>query len=175
MSPSGNSRLIHLFFTQDGQILFGGAEKWARSVARKWGQINHQRKVRVRGLPGAAWYFSCSGHGGYILVAPEPDVPDVLRRFACSGVGVAPKDWVEAYGKIYNYMTVYRFEEDCDWAVFVLVYPQVARWEIENLGVWPPEVPKDVPADTAVVAFLEYAKQTVRRWKPPEIAAAVGI
>lgn len=149
---------------RDGKILLEDARKWARSVAREWGDINWEKAVKVKGLPGPAWWFSCSGHGGYVLVAPAAEVPEVFSRFRWEGLG-------EEYGCT----SVYVFEEDCDWAVFMVVYPEVARWEISHLRTWPADVPREASVDEAACGLLERAKESVRRWKSPEVAAALGL
>jgi len=160
---SGRPVCLTLRF-RDGKIIPEDARKWARSVAREWGDINWEKAVKVKGLPGPAWWFSCSGHGGYILVAPAAEVPEIFERFKWEGLS-------EEYGNL----SVYVFEEDCDWAVFVLAFPEVAMWEIENLRVWPSDLPRDAGIGCAVGRLLERAKESVRRWKPPEVAAALGL
>ena len=169
---NGKKRSLNLRFC-NGEILPKEALKWARAIAREWGEINAQAKVKAEGLPGPVWWFSCSGHGGYIMVAPETRVPPVLRRFACDGVGVQTSEWVQRYGERYSYTTVYRFEEDCDWAVFVAVFPQVAKWEIISQRRWPVRVQRDAGEDAAVAALIDDAKQSVRRWQAPEVVAAL--
>jgi len=117
-------------FDDTGKILPKDALKWARSVALEWGEINSQTKVKAPSLPGPVWWFSCSGHGGYILVCSSDKVPQALHKFATDGILTWGKDWVETFGKNYNNVTVFKFEEDCDYACFELAYPEVARWAV---------------------------------------------
>ncbi|HAW58646.1 MAG TPA: hypothetical protein DCX03_06490 [Bacteroidales bacterium] len=119
-----------LNFNDEGHINPHDAAKWASSIAKEWGTINCQKKVKAQGLPGPAWLFDCSGHGGYIMVASAFNVPEPLHKFAADGIAVWDKKWVETYGKPYNGITVFVFEEDCDWAIFEVTYPDVARWRI---------------------------------------------
>lgn len=191
----GRKHAMRLFFNDQGELLPKDAEKWARSIAREWGSINEQQKVRATGLPGPAWWFSCAGHGGYIMVAPANKVPEVLHRFATDGVLTWEESWVEAYGDQYNGITVFRFEEDCDWAVFEVVYPDVARWDVHrrekrwaNLPVFYELNGDETPLDESRTALakqhlnsseemdrlvterLQQARESVKRWQNVEIA-----
>lgn len=173
-------RPIKIRFLSNNEIDPRSAESWARSCARLfWGEINRQRKVRVEGLPGPAWHFSCSGHGGYILIAKESDVPAHFARF---------KDFT-----CRGYAT-YAFEEDCEWAVFEYAYPQVSTWwAISCEREWTRVAPYDEESAARVelarkrlaspelmgqliAEHCEEVKRTVERWFPnycrPSQAAA---
>lgn len=180
-------RAVRLYFDDRGELRPQDAEKWARSVALEWGEINAQQKVRASGLPGPAWWFSCSGHGGYILVAPAHKVPEALHRFAADGTLVWNKGWVEMYGGQYNEINVFRFEEDCDWAVFEVVWPDAARWSVYNrekewtrscdldkeraaLAVRRLSSPEEIARQ--VEEGLRHASELIRQWKKaPELQA----
>ncbi|RJO61950.1 MAG: hypothetical protein C4542_05205 [Dehalococcoidia bacterium] len=128
----GRKNKILLCFSDDGCINPKDAEKWARLIAREWGEINEQKKVKASGLPGLVWLFDCAGHGGYIMVASMFDVPETLHKYAVDGIAVWNKEWVKKYGEPYNGITVFRFEEDCNWAIFETTYPDVATWRVYN-------------------------------------------
>lgn len=129
VSIPANKRRVALHFDNSGLLRGRDAEKWARSVARQnWGAINAQWKVAAKGLPGQAWYFSCVGHEGYILVAPSFSVPKYFDRFAVDGVATWDKNYTEKYASYYGYLSVYAFEEDVAWAILEATYPQVAEW-----------------------------------------------
>ena len=180
-------RVLRLYFDDRGELRPKDAEKWARSVASEWGEINVQQKVRASGLPGPAWLFSCSEHGGYILVAPAHKVPEALHRFAADGTLVWNKGWVEMYGGQYNEINVFRFEENCDWAVFETVWPDAARWSVYNrekewatsprldeeraaLASWRLKSPLEMRLQ--VKERLRHASELIRHWKKdPELQA----
>lgn len=114
----GETRYVTLEFDAHGRLLPGAARTWARSVARNlWGEITDEHRLRTAALPGPAWWFSCSGHGGYVLVAPPQAVAPFFRRFAEDGSPV----WSDA--DRWPSVGVYAFEEDCNWAVFLATYP----------------------------------------------------
>ena len=119
-ASNGKERWLALNFDDAQRILPDSAEKWARALARDWGRVNWQRKISARSLSGHVWWFSCSGHSGYILVARPQDMPPEFERFAAAG----SPTWADAQGL--PPIGVYRFEEDCDWAVLCAFYPEVA-------------------------------------------------
>ncbi|MBF7084408.1 hypothetical protein IT084_15755 [Desulfallas sp. Bu1-1] len=123
----GRVRHLKLKFTED-KITPESAQKWARHWALQWGDVNHQKKVRAD-LPGHAWWFGCSGHGGYILVAPMSAVPKLFNdKFAVDGAAT----WSDYYYTSVKGYAVYRFEEDCNWAVLEYAIPEVAYWAVLN-------------------------------------------
>lgn len=117
----GGSVTVRLRFI-DGRITRDTARTWARSLAREfWGDINSEGSARTRSVAGYAWWFSCTGHGGYILVARCDQVPAWLRKFMVDGAppwGNPPAN--DPYA-------AWAFEEDYDWAAFEAAYPDVAR------------------------------------------------
>lgn len=139
-------------FLPNNEIDPRSAESWARSCARLfWGGINHQHKVRAQGLPGLAWYFSCVGHGGYVLIARESDVPPYFAKFkdsSCRGYGA------------------YCFEEDCEWAIFEYAYPQVSTWWVM---LCERQWTRIEPDDEESAARVELAR---KRLTSPELMAA---
>lgn len=50
------------------------------------------------------------------MVAPANNVPEVLHKYTVFAT--------------HDGITIFRFEEDCNWAVFEIVYPDVARWSV---------------------------------------------
>lgn len=52
-------------------------------------------------------------------------------------------------------------------------FPEVARWEIDNLRTWPPDLPQNAGIECAARRLFERAKESVRRWQAPEVAAAL--
>ncbi|WP_131820656.1 hypothetical protein [Desulfoscipio geothermicus] len=146
--------------------------------------MNSQRKVRVPELPGPAWWFDCSGHAGYILVASANEVPKELARFAADGILVWDTSWVKQFGDQFNRITVFRFEEDCDWSVLEVLYPEVARWSVCDIERgWAKaeyldknrallaqqrlQSPEEI--DLLVVKRLQTACKSIREWQPPEV------
>ena len=104
------------------------AAKVARRLAsQKWGEVCTQRKA----APGI-WWFSCSGHGGYIVdtdVHPEAAVicgkdytDTVYARYST-------KHWDGRFWPSEQHFAC--FEEDCDWAVcealYLMRYPEGFR------------------------------------------------
>lgn len=94
-----------------------------RLAAQKWGEVCTQRKA----APGI-WWFSCSGHGGYIVdtdVHPEAAVicgkdytDTVYARYSTA-------HWDGRYWPSEQHFAC--FEEDADWAVcealFLMKHP----------------------------------------------------
>jgi hypothetical protein len=69
-----------------------------------WGKADH-KKVYARGIT----FYSTPGHGGFKLSATlNAQVPQTLKDTTWGGLG--HKGW---------------YEEDCDWAIVALVFPQV--------------------------------------------------
>jgi|SRR5579872_518218 len=120
MRPHLNTR-VRLRFNPDSSLAGRTAETWARSIARDlWGHINDQKKVRARALPGPTWWFSCSGHGGYVMIARTDQVPTWWSHFVEDGQPV----WTD--GQYAPNIAAYVFEEDCNWAVlYATYYPQL--------------------------------------------------
>lgn len=145
-----NGRLTYLTLSFDENGLDPkDAQKWARAVAGDWGEINTQKKVQAKGIPGPAWWFSCSGHGGYIMVARKGTFPKELEKFAVEGYPC----WTSEPPPYANY-AVLAFEEDCNWAVFQLLYPPDKKWT-EKHFIKPPS--------------RDYIKGVIKRYQPPEI------
>lgn len=96
----------------------------ARSIAyHNWGQVN-QMKTEIRGADFTVFYFSCSGHGGYIVFC-ERKLPEWFSEteYSCEFYDWNfPKTWY-----------FYLFEEDCDWANLVVALPQDMREELSYL------------------------------------------
>jgi hypothetical protein len=138
---------VTLWADRDNRLTRDSARTWARSLARHGGDINSEQIVRVKGLPGYAWWFSCTGRGGYVLVVHDfADVPRRLDRFAADG---APCWQHPSYP-----FAAYRFEEDCDWAVFEALFPAVAQQQRR---------------DPAVI------DQSLRAWQLLDVLAALGV
>lgn len=181
-------------FDDAGNILPEDALKWARSVAGEWGDINQQKKVKAPGLPGPAWWFDCSGHGGYLLVSSLHQVPEALHSFAADGVPTWDKGWAEVHGDSYNNITVFCFEEDCNWAAFEIAYPEVARWSVydrekgwaKNPSIFndgkeePLDIDRSLLAkrrlkDPVIMEMLieqqiDSARKSIRQWQDKEVA-----
>lgn len=163
----------------NGIITPKSAQRWARRLALEWGDINRQRKVRAE-LPGHAWWFSCSGHGGYIFIAPMLIVPGYFNeRFAVDGAAVWNR---HDYSMIKGY-TVYRFEEDCNWAVFEYAIPRVARWAVldrerefarydedpERKALALKRLESSKLFEQAVAERLDRAWQSILHWQPQNV------
>lgn len=79
----------------------------AKRLARQlWGEINEQKKV-MKGV----WYFSCSGHGGYVV-----DL-NIHPQFSFKMTQVIKRGYIYASEQHFAVL-----EEDCDWALFELEY-----------------------------------------------------
>ena len=145
------------------------AVKIARSVANAekymgWGEIACQKKMPGQNI----WWFSCSGHGGYVAVLMPGDGITVP-------VGYEPI-MTGSYG-----LKVYAFEEDCDWAILDYFNESVFAWSLASVAAksydrqkmfddvlntminWHPEFVKQEHVDIAEQiyrnAISEYSKQ----------------
>ena len=83
----------------------------ARRLAYQlWGEVNVQKKV-MKG----AWYFSCSGHGGYIVdLDSHPQFAKFYRELTYKTKYMRPSEQHFA-----------ALEEDCDFALFEYSYIEV--------------------------------------------------
>ena len=101
-----------------------------------WGQADH-----VTHLPHGIVSVSTPSHGGYY-------VPPEAREKMPEAARVSPflkNGW---------------YEEDCDWAIVVLSFPEILDAEIHTL-----------PAEEV----LEAARATVRGWMSEEVCRAFGL
>lgn len=114
----GRSTTVTLQFDANGQLTPASARTWARSVARDWGSINQETRFTVPGFNGWIYWFSCAGHGGYVVVTA--DAPRHWKRFAWEGAA-CHSDPAAFHGT-----TLYAFEEDCHWAALEASLPALA-------------------------------------------------
>lgn len=129
-SRRGGRVVVTLAVTAGSEITRETARTWARSIARDWGEINNETRVRYPDLPGYAWRFSCSGHGGYVHIAPLAEVPrSVYQQFRDEG----SPDWDDLAGRMPRW-AAFVFEEDCNSAVFLAGWPGLAAREGRALG-----------------------------------------
>ncbi len=121
---------VFLRFDEAGEMVPADAFKWARIIAMKlWGTVNSYSKVRAKGLPGPAWWFDCSGHAGYVLVAWASKVPTALHCHMIDGMPVWNKEWVRRHPEFKD-IAVFAFEENSGWADFEMAFPDVSRWMV---------------------------------------------
>jgi len=142
----------------------GQFEKLAKYAAGSrlygWGSINSQEKIRGRNV----WYFSCSGHGGYVVIKTDGDGVIIPEGF---GVTFEFDDMNYDDGRVA--VQVYQFEEDCDWAILEYYNPFVFEWSykvrkaegsartrgemwesvLRTVAAWSPELIKDEDAEWA--------------------------
>lgn len=107
-------RLLKLKLHFDGTPEQKSLNSIARTCASSnrwcsWGDVNQSSKIRGRNI----WWFSCSGHGGYIVIKTDGD-----------GI-IIPEGYVHEMG-FSNGVKVYAFEEDCAWAVLEYYNPDIA-------------------------------------------------
>lgn len=154
----GRRTVVRLRFA-NGRITRDSARTWARSLATDlWGQINDEASARLssgRGVlarAGAyAWWFSCAGHGGYILIGRTDAIRAELARFITEG----GPHWAPGAGPAAPY-AAWAFEEDCDWAAFVGAYPEAYAWDGDR------------------ARQLASAQDSLRRWHL-ELAPSLGV
>lgn len=121
----GRRSRLTLQFDANGLITTTSARTWARSVARDWGTIHAESRVRLPDFPGWIGWFSCSGHGGYVVITQTPR-PE-WAEFAEEGALCQPE-----HAAAFHHTTVFTFEEDCNYAVLESVLPAVAAWALRE-------------------------------------------
>ena len=115
---SGHLSRILLRFDANDRLTDASARSWARSVARDWGEINGETRFRLPHVSSWIGWFSCSGHGGYVVITADSH-PD-WAPFAVAGHQVQPDPG-------FHGVTAYTFEEDCDWAVLESTLPALGE------------------------------------------------
>jgi len=95
----------------DGHLDDQSKRTLAASEATIWGEINGRVTVLTPKRDGMlATWFTCSGHGGFVVVTDHEQPAWQDKR--C----LSQDDWSGQLAP--NQFYVYRFEEDCDWAIF---------------------------------------------------------
>ncbi|MCP4348658.1 MAG: hypothetical protein GY795_24535 [Desulfobacterales bacterium] len=108
------------------------AARYARSL---WGgPLDYQRKASDR-----AWAFATPGHGGLVVI-PEPSDPRWPLVEAIDGLdqwGIIDTTWqiTDQYGSTDPVRAV-TGEEDCAWAIVILLFPEIADGLARKPGSW---------------------------------------
>lgn len=124
---------IHLAFDSNTHLTDASARAWARAIARDWGDIQQETRFRVPDFDGWIGAFSCSGHGGYVVITAESRPQ--WKPFAQAG------HLLTAHPGFHG-VTSYQFEEDSDWAVLESDLPGLAematrkRLQIQSHSAW---------------------------------------
>lgn len=133
---------------KDGKFTNSSLTNVIQSEARDWGGINHSATIFNENGKKLMW-FSCEGHGGYVLFSNERlEDNDLLVP------GITSDD----YNSVPEFHT-YLFEEDCDWAkLYKILSPRLfakveKRWVDNHL-----EAPKK--------SLIQYAQESLERWSP---------
>ena len=101
-----NARSTHVIaqFDAAGKLL--NPRSIAASSMFGWGKWQHSEKMPCSF--GDLWWTSTPGHGGYILVTQNENLPEFKEA-------ARTVDY-ELQGKRFKFQ-VFEFEEDCDWAI----------------------------------------------------------
>jgi len=137
-----------------------------------WGPWNSGKKLKSD--LGHAWEVGTPGHGGIIVITQNklPDLFHVEQNLTC--VYTEMWGWTANWESRYESLVaegnkvveiyVYDFEEDCDWAIPVLLDPKIAA---------------GAGADTVNPKNAEkmkvFAEGSITRWKSPEICEFFGL
>lgn len=96
-----------------------------RLASQTWGTVQQQQKI-AEGF----WSFSTAGHGGYVA---DTNVYPLLKPYQQTVLTHIKS------GKYYPHEQHFApFEEDCDWAIPLYLYPQLAEAEYKK-GTWTKE------------------------------------
>ena len=88
--------------------------------AKDWGNINHRETV-VNNDKFLIKYYSCSGHGGYL----------VLTQHKLKGVKPVT-DWSNFNSTKIPQFYIYQFEEDCGWSRLFVEAPEHIRRKLSR-------------------------------------------
>ncbi len=118
LTRDNRTSTIHLTFDANTHLTDTSARAWARAIARDWGDIQQETRFRVPHFDGWIGSFSCSGHGGYVVITAESRPQ--WKPFAQAGHLLTGHPG-------FHDVTSYQFEEDCDWAVLESDLPVLAE------------------------------------------------
>lgn len=124
--------------------------KVADSLAREWGEIQGVSTIfNKRGL--LIKNYSCSGHGGYVVVS-DKKIESLKADYSVESYS----GWQEYFGEFRFY--VYTFEEDCEWSRLFLMGKEDIRNSMDY------EWSSKVSGTGETKSLMEYAKSTANNY-----------